>query len=69
MKAKYDDHVSFGIHEVYYEEDGGINGYTEEPVGVYSNSLEGLRETLEQMLKGLDKPVLIDEEIYFSDDK
>lgn len=51
-----DPSTYFGIHEVFYAPEG--MSCTTEPVDVFSDSVEGLRETLERMLRALDKPVL-----------
>lgn len=58
--------VSLAIHEVYYKDksvdDCKVSaddvGYTESPVAVVGESIEELRDTLQRMLKALDKPVL-----------
>lgn len=50
--------AEFAIHEVFYEEDGSINGMTVDPVYPRAESLEGLREELERYSTALDKPVL-----------
>jgi hypothetical protein len=62
------DGVSFGIHEVHYNDYDAITGYTFDPVPVDCDTLEDLRDTLERMLRCLDKPVLIDGEIEFGRD-
>ena len=50
------------IHEVYYgmdDEDGkGKTGWTQDPVAPYGDTLNELRETLERMLRALDKPIM-----------
>lgn len=69
VQSKTGDYISFGIHEVFYNDDGSIHAYTEEPISVCNESLKELRETLERMLRCLDKPVLIDGEVEFSDSK
>lgn len=52
----------FGIHECFYDDDGTKPGWTTDPIAPVSESLEDLRETLERMLRALDKPVIIDTE-------
>ena len=56
----------YGIHEVYYNDDGSIQGYTDRPVSVASSELGDLRVTLERMLACLEKEVLIDGEVQFT---
>jgi|14BtaG_2_1085337.scaffolds.fasta_scaffold32907_2 hypothetical protein len=46
------------IHEVYYDEDGEPNMVTNDAVGIYGETVEELRETLERMLKSLEAPKL-----------
>ena len=52
--------VEYAIHEAYYGEAGEakVEGLTVDAVDPHSDTLEGLRWCLEQMLKALDKPVL-----------
>lgn len=44
------------LHEVFYEDDGSLMGYT--PVSTGSESVEGMKQTLEWMLLATEKPVL-----------
>lgn len=50
--------IYFQIHEVYYDEQGNPNGYTERGTTIGSETLESLRSELERMKECLDKPVL-----------
>jgi hypothetical protein len=53
----------FGIHEVFYgSSDESDPGWTDEPISVEGESIDELRETLERMLRALDRPVIIDNE-------
>jgi len=52
------EEVFFQIHEVYYNEEGIPNGYTEKDVGVGSESPEGLSWVLDKMKECIDKPIL-----------
>ena len=36
----------YGLHEVYYDADGSVTGWTENPVSFTSESKAGLMETL-----------------------
>ena len=55
----YDGEEFLKIHEVYYDDDGKINGYGENSVSIYSEEgLEGVKWQLEMMAKALDKPIL-----------
>ena len=47
------------IHEAYYGIDSEDDvSWTKNPVSVTGETVEGLRETLERMLRALDTPVL-----------
>lgn len=39
----------FGLHEVYYDKDGKIEGWTEEPVNLCATDLKELREDVKMM--------------------
>lgn len=51
-------HEQFAIHEVFYDDDGGIAGMTEEPVFPRAQTLEELRSELLRYTSALDEPVL-----------
>lgn len=66
----YDEYETiFGIHEVYYNEDGSLRNYTTDPVAPIGADMDELRWTLEKMLMALDKPVLTHEDFKFEEDK
>lgn len=52
----------FGLVEVYYDESGKVNGYTDwiDPNGW--DNIEDLKITLEHMVKAMSKPEFIPEE-------
>ena len=52
----------FGIYEVYYNEDGTINGYTKDSLVPVVDSADGLKHEMEIMMKAFDKVVLKYEE-------
>jgi hypothetical protein len=54
-----DEGLWYSIRETFYE-DGEVKGWTKDEIAPASESLEGLKWVLEQMLKALDKPVLED---------
>ena len=62
MKHKDGEDDFFQIHEVYYTEDGEVDGYTLNGVAAGGNTLDELRSELQRMLDSLDKEVLIYEE-------
>ena len=50
--------VYYEIHEVYYDNKGNPDGWTENPVTPYGNNLEDLHGELAYLLTALDKPVM-----------
>ena len=44
------------LHEVFYEDDGSLMGYS--PVSTSSESVESLKQTLEWMMQATKEPVL-----------
>ena len=58
MKSKDGDDDYYQIHEVYYDKDGKVDGYTDRGTSPCGNSLQELKEDLERMLKSLDKEIL-----------
>ena len=52
------DSVVYQIHEVYYREDGTIEGWTAEPVTPLGESVEELREDIRYFLQAFRRPVL-----------
>lgn len=44
------------LHEVFYEDDGSLMGYT--PVSTGSESVEDMKQTLEWMMQATKEPVL-----------
>jgi hypothetical protein len=53
-----DDSIYYGIHEVYYDEDGKVKGWTEEPIRVIEESLDDLKVTLQRLIESFDNPVI-----------
>jgi hypothetical protein len=50
--------IYFQIHEVYYDDSGTPNGYTENSVSVGGESLKDIGWTLNRMKECLKKPIL-----------
>ncbi len=68
VKKTYENgEEAFGIHEVFYNEDGTIYSYTKDPVDASCESLEALREYIQWMTDCLDKEILVDGEVEFVD--
>lgn len=50
--------ITFGIHEVYYDDDGTCHLMTEEATTLVAESLDGLKGTFLLMQEAFDKPIL-----------
>jgi hypothetical protein len=47
------------IYEVYYSDDGSVQGYSEAPTYPAGNSVSALRTNCERYCAALQKPVLV----------
>jgi hypothetical protein len=56
LSVENDDDPWLTIQEAYYDDSGLPEGYADVVAG--SETLEGLRRTLQRMLDALDRPVL-----------
>ena len=59
---KYKD-GSFGLHEIYYDDDDKLIGHTEKPVSV-GDTVEEILEDLEMMVVDIERFEPIDEPEY-----
>ena len=55
---KESDVSTYHIHEVYYDDENMIEGWTQSPVEPMGESLEELRNDIVHFLKAFEKPVL-----------
>ena len=53
-----EDRYSFGIHEVYYDDDGSISSCTVNAVDPYGTTLEELKECMDMMQRAFEAPLL-----------
>lgn len=51
--------ISYGIHEVYYDKSGKINGVTEEPVIISCDNHLDLYDTVDRIVKCLNKKTVV----------
>ena len=51
------DEYSYAIHEVYYDENLNIDSYTTNPILESEDNLQGLKDTLERMMKTVDRAI------------
>ena len=59
VMRRYDD---LGIYEVYYNEDGSVKGFSENPVSPRGGSISELKLDMERYMEALSKPILDYEE-------
>lgn len=50
--------VTYMMHEVFYDEDGRVDGWTAEGANVIADTRRGLFEILAMMSEGIARPVL-----------
>lgn len=68
VKQKLEDGTEwFSVREVFYNDDGSIFAYTEEPVDISGESTEELKQYTQWILDCLDKDILVDGEVTFID--
>ena len=58
MRKTVHDEVGYGIHEVYYDDDGVVTNWTAGSVEPFGETVEELRKELVRMLAATNKPVL-----------
>lgn len=56
-KYLHEPETLFEIREVYYDENGDISGIAETP-DIISDSVDGLKSTLNRMLENCEKPII-----------
>lgn len=58
LKHKDGEDNWYQIHEVYYDKEGNVDGYTKDGASVGGNSLEELKWVLEKMLESIEKEII-----------
>ena len=58
VRTKEEQYDSYQLYEVYYDDDGKIEGMTENAMEPYGESVEELQNDLEYMMEALKQPVL-----------
>jgi len=58
LAKEYNDEVYFQIHEVYYDSNEKPNGYTENPISVGAETVDGIKWVLSKMAEAYEKPIL-----------
>ena len=68
IKHEKNGTIWYGVHEVFYNKDGSIYGYTEDAITIIGETEEETVEQAEQILRDIkDTPVLVASEIEFKD--
>jgi len=63
-----DTYPFYGVHEVFYNDDNSIYGYTEDPISIRGENVDEIIKYLEMVLKDIKKNViLIESEVEFID--
>ena len=56
--APLDAGDEYSIHEVFYDDAGGVTKMTVDAMPVYADTVDGVRWVLDKMREACDKPVL-----------
>ena len=60
VKHEKDGIIWCSVHEVFYNENGGINGYTDKPITIVGETVEDVKSQLEMIAKDIEKHEVID---------
>jgi hypothetical protein len=60
IQHEKDGTVYYSVHEVFYSKNGGINGYTEEPITILGETVEDVKTQLEMIMTDIEKHEVID---------
>lgn len=53
-----DSIITYGIHEVYYDENNDIVSISENPVPVFEETFQELKDSIERIKFCLEKPII-----------
>lgn len=62
IKTLEDTKYVFGVHEVYYHEDGSLSSYTEDQMAPYGASIAELTTCIKRFEQAIHLPVLTEED-------
>jgi len=51
--------VWYSVHEVFYNDNGGIKFYTENPITIFGETVEEVKSQLEMIMKDIEKHEVI----------
>ena len=69
VKHERDGTVYYSVHEVFYKEDGGIYGYTEDPITILGETVEDVKSQLEMIMTDIEKHEVIDASLVKFEDR
>ena len=58
LATEHNGEIFFGVHEVYYDDEGKPNASTKEAVRIGSECIEGIQWQLTKIYECLQKPIL-----------
>lgn len=59
VKSTLEGEDTYSMREVYYNEEGGVEFITMDPVTICGDDVEDIKSVLDMMAEGLSKPVLL----------
>ena len=73
VKHEKDGIIWCSVHEVFYNENGGIVGYTDKPITIVGETVEDVKSQLDMIIRDIEKHEVIDAstvkfEDWYSDD-
>ena len=58
VRKAFKEHVAYQVHEVYYNPDGTIKGWTENPINPAGETPEELKQDFSRQLLAFESPIL-----------
>lgn len=58
LASEHKNEMYYQIYEVYYDDNGKPNSYTENPITIGGDNIESIKWQLDHISKCLDKPIL-----------
>jgi len=63
IKHKTSNQNHFALHEVFYDDDGNIISWTEQPIDIIGESKADIKRALKQMLLDIETEVITESEL------
>jgi len=58
IRRNFKEHTSYQVHEVFYRQDGTIEGWTENPIIPEGETPEELKQDFSRQLLAFESPIL-----------